>query len=163
MKRSRIAALALGALALFMSGAAMAQYYATANYQASGSDWEIGGTFNIASGGKITVAGVDKTAALSGAVANPAAGLSAGVRMTSGETALDGSNPTPVTTGLTTITACALTLKTTAAPGVGTSVVTYGSSAGTLNLYGWKVTSNIDDTLVASTGTDTVGWVCFGT
>lgn len=84
------------------------------------------------------------------------------LRMVCGETALDGGNPTPVVTGLSAIAAAAVCLKSASAPGVGTSVVTYGSSDGTLNLYGWKVTATDDATLIASTGTETVGWVAWG-
>jgi hypothetical protein len=85
-----------------------------------------------------------------------------GVRTVRGEVALDGTNPTPVTTGLTTITSAVVALKGTAAPGVGTSVVTYGFSGGTLNIYGWKVTGAGDTTLIASTGTETVGYTVTG-
>lgn len=79
-----------------------------------------------------------------------------------GETALDGTNPTPVATGLTTIASCDVSIKLATAPGVGTSVATYGTSGATLNLYGWKVTSSSDNTLIASTGTETIGWICVG-
>lgn len=79
-----------------------------------------------------------------------------------GEVALDGSNPTPVTTGLTTIVAVCVTLKGSAAPGDSTSVVTYDTSGGTLNLYGWKNTGGTDPTLVASTGTETVSYLVLG-
>jgi hypothetical protein len=96
-------------------------------------------------------------------ITNGVIGAASGYAIARGETALDGSNPTPITTGLTTITGVAVTLKSTSAPGVGTSVVTYGMSGGTLNLYGWKVTSSADTTLIASTGTETVGWVAIGT
>lgn len=92
-----------------------------------------------------------------------AKGVAAGYKVARGETALDGSNPTPVASGLATIVACSLTIKATAAPGVGTSVVTYDTSTSTLNMYGWKVTGTGDTTLIASTGTDTIGWVCVGT
>lgn len=118
-----------------------------------------GGVLNVASGGALQIAGVDQTTALATA---PAA-VAAGYKIARGETALDGSNPTAVTTGLTTITGCALTIKATAAPGVSTSVVSYGTSSGTMNMYGWKVTGTGDATLIASTGTDTIGWVCVGT
>lgn len=90
-------------------------------------------------------------------------GVAAGYKVARGETALDGTNPTPVTSGLTTIVSCSLTIKSTAAPGLSTSVVTYGTSSGTLNMYGWKPTGTGDTTLIASTGTDTIGWVCVGT
>lgn len=84
-------------------------------------------------------------------------------RLIIGEVALDGSNPTPVATGLTTITSVALTLKSTSAPGDSTAVLSYGVSGGTLNIYGWMNTSGTDPTLVASTGTETVGYIVAGT
>lgn len=152
--------LGIGALCaaamIFLAGAT---YYASSNYMASGSDWEVGGTLNVQTGGKLTFNGVDQTSALATA---PAA-VAAGYKVAQGETALGGSNPTAVTTGLSTITACELTIKLATAPGVGTSIVTYGSSSGTLNMYGWKVTNSSTTTLIASTGTETVGWICFGT
>ncbi len=79
----------------------------------------------------------------------------------SGETALDGSNPTPVTTGLTSIAACTLTIKASSIT-TGTSVVSYQRTGGTLNMYGWKPTTTSTTTLTASTGTDTIGWICTG-
>lgn len=79
-----------------------------------------------------------------------------------GEIALDGSNPTPVTTGLTAILGVSLSLKTASAPGVGTQKLTYDTSGGTLNIYGWKPTGSGDCTLIASTGTETVGWTAYG-
>lgn len=90
-------------------------------------------------------------------------GVAAGYKIARGETALDGSNPTPVTTGLSTIVACTVSIKTTTAPGVSTSVVTYDTSSGTMNMYGWKPTGTGDTTLIASAGTDTIGWICAGT
>lgn len=111
----------------------------------------------------LKVGGTDKTTAVAAAVTTPVAGVAAGYKIARGETALDGSNPTPVATGLTTIVACIVSLKGTAAPGVGTSSVTYDWSATNVDLYGWKVTSNADSTLIASTGTETIGWVCIGT
>lgn len=96
-------------------------------------------------------------------VANGVGGVAAGYKIARGETALDGTNPTPIATGLATITGCAVTIKLATAPGLGTSVITYGTSTGTLNLYGWKPTGAGDTTLIASTGTETIGWVCAGT
>lgn len=84
------------------------------------------------------------------------------VGMASGEAALDGSNPTAVDTGLTTITGFIATLKTSTSTGVGTRVLTYTTSGGTASVYAWKPTSSSDTTLVASTGTETFGWVAFG-
>jgi len=79
-----------------------------------------------------------------------------------GEIALDGTNPTAVATGLSSITSCNVNLKLATAPGVGTSNITYSTTAGTLNIYGWKVTSSSDNTLIASTGTETIGYSCSG-
>jgi hypothetical protein len=83
-------------------------------------------------------------------------------KIVAGEVALDGTNPTAVATGLTTITSVSLTLKTASAPGVSTECVTYDVSGGTLNIYGWKATSLSNPTLIASTGTDTVGYLVTG-
>lgn len=94
---------------------------------------------------------------------NIVSGVAAGYKIARGETALDGTNPTPVTTSLTTIVSCTLTVKIATSTGVDTSMLTYGTSSGTLNMYAWKPTSSSDTTLVASTGTQTVGWICVGT
>lgn len=100
-------------------------------------------------------------------VKNVVAGLSvAGMKIATGSAvALDGSNPTPVATGLTTIVAAFVQLRGTAAPGDNTSVLTtdYTGSDGTLNVYAWKNTGGTDPTLVASTGTETFDWVAIGT
>ena len=103
----------------------------------------------------LKVGAVDKT--------NVAIGAAAGYKVARGETALDASNPTPVATGLTTVVAFSATLKGTAAPGVGTSVLTAVISGTDVNVYAWKVTSSADTTLVASTGTESFYWVAVGT
>lgn len=86
-------------------------------------------------------------------------------RVARGEVTLDGSNPTPITTGLNTIVSATVTLKQATAPGddpVGASV-DYTGSDGTLNLYAWK-TDGTDPTLVASTNNSAVFcWVAVGT
>ncbi len=82
--------------------------------------------------------------------------------MAGGVIALDASNPTPIVTGLASVEGCSLTLAGTAAPGVGTSVLTYDISSGTVNIYAWKVTSSSDPTLIASTGTENVAWMAKG-
>jgi hypothetical protein len=135
-------------------------YANTANYEEQGGGRTvIGGEIDIVSGGALKVAGTDRTAALATA---PAA-VASGYMIARGETALDGSNPTPVVTGLTTITGFSATLKGSAAPGVGTTTLTYTASGGTVSVYAWKPTSNADPTLIASTGTETFGWVAVGT
>lgn len=80
-----------------------------------------------------------------------------GAKIASGITALDGSNPTTVDSGLTTITGIALTLDKSSSLGSGTAFVTYHNiSAGSFDMYGWVVAGT------ASTGTDSVGWVAIG-
>lgn len=99
-------------------------------------------------------------------VATPVAGVAAGYKIARGVTALDGSNPTPVATGLITVVAAVVTLEGTAAPGVGTTTLTIASTnyaTGALAVYAWKPTSNADPTLVASTGTENFEWVAVGT
>lgn len=130
--------------------------------------------------GVLTARGVVAAAALSAAttgyvkltgggaaseVASPVAGVADGYKIARGETALDGGNPTPVATGLTTVIAFVATLKGTAAPGVGTSVLTanIAGAAGNVDVYAWKPTSNSDPTLVASTGTESFYWTAIGT
>lgn len=106
--------------------------------------------------------GVTKTAAQINLLAD---GVAAGYKIARGETALDGSNPTPVDTGLATVIAFTATLKGTAAPGVGTSVLTanIAGAAGNVNVYAWKVTATGDATLIASTGTESFYWTAVGT
>jgi hypothetical protein len=84
------------------------------------------------------------------------------IKVVSGEIDLDGSNPTTVTTGLSAIVSAGITLKQATAPGVGTSHFTYDTDGTTLSIYAWKVTSNSNPTLVASAGTETVGYVVVG-
>ncbi len=94
-----------------------------------------------------------------GAVAAGVAGVAAGYKMARGEIALDGSNPTPVATGLTTIVSAQATLKRTSALSSGTAFVTvdFTGSDGTLNLYAWVLAGT------ASTGTESVEWMAIGT
>lgn len=103
--------------------------------------------------------------AAGGLAALAVAGVAAGYKIARGVTALDGSNPTPVTTGLTTVVAAVVTLEGTAAPGVGTSVLTIASTnyaTGALAVYAWKVTATGDCTLIASTGTENFEWIAVG-
>jgi hypothetical protein len=97
---------------------------------------------------------------------NGITGVAGGYKIARGTAAaLDGSNPTPIATGLTTIVSAAVQLRGTAAPGDNTSVLTtdYTGSDGTLNVYAWKNTGGSDPTLVASTGTETFDWIAIGT
>lgn len=107
-----------------------------------------------------------KTVAPQNVVALAALGVAAGYRIARGIVALDGTNPTPVTTGLTTVVSATASLEGTSAPGVGTSLITVDPtnySTGVLNLYAWKVTNSSTTTLIASTGTENVHWIAIGT
>lgn len=92
-----------------------------------------------------------------------AKGVAAGYKIARGATTLDGTNPTPVATGLATVVACNVSLATSVAPGVSTMLVTGVITTATLNVYGWKPTDATNNTLVASSGTDEVQWHCVGT
>jgi len=80
-----------------------------------------------------------------------------------GKSSLSGTNPTTVQTGFDNLFSFTATLEGSAAPGVGTSVLTVTTtSGGTASVYGWKPTSNSDPTLIASTGTEVFGWTATG-
>lgn len=115
----------------------------------------------------LNIDGTLATAAAFGtAFANAIVGVAAGYKIARGTTALDGSNPTPVTTGLATVVSATVTLEGSSAPGVGTSVLTQATTnwgTGALAVYAWKVTATGDCTLVASTGTETFDWIAVGT
>lgn len=115
-----------------------------------------GDVLNIASGGQLQIAGTDVTTALATA---PAA-VAAGYKIARGETALDGSNPTPVATGLTTVVSFVPTIKSATAL---TQLSADISTGGTVNVYAWKVTSAGDPTLIASTSTASFYWIAVGT
>jgi len=110
----------------------------------------VGNSSNVAA--DVAVSG-DATLANTGALTVVSMG---GVKFAGGITALDGSNPTSITTGLTTVTGFAATVNATTGNAVIT--VTYGTiSAGTVPVYGWLQ----DGT--ASTGTNNIAWIASGT
>lgn len=123
-----------------------------------------GGVVNFDASTGLQVAGVDRTAVLATA---PAA-VASGYKIARGEVTLDGSNPTPIVTGLATVVACNVTRKATASPGLDPTnfTVDYGGgvTAGTANVYAWKPTATGDCTLIASTNSTAVlSWVAVGT
>jgi len=86
----------------------------------------------------------------------------AGLKVRAGTATLDGGNPTPVTTGLTTILAANVSLKAVSTPGDDPTQFSVGYSGGTLNIYAYK-TDGSDPTLVASTNNAaTVDWIAVG-
>src|SRR5882724_7715321 len=76
-----------------------------------------GGVLDIETGGALKIAGVDKTAALAAVPPEGLLGVAAGYKLARGEVTLDGSNPTPVTTGLATVVAAVASFKTAVALG----------------------------------------------
>jgi hypothetical protein len=72
--------------------------------------------------------------------------------------ALDGSNPTTVATGLTTVIAGGACLSGTAAPGLSTCALSVAISSTNLDIYGWKPTGAADCALIASGGTELLHW-----
>lgn len=90
-------------------------------------------------------------------------GVASGYKVAHGQTPLDGTNPTTVATGLATLVACNVSIMSNTTPGLSTSLVTYQLSGTNLDIYGWKPTTLSNVTLIASSGTDTIGWSCFGT
>lgn len=91
-----------------------------------------------------------------GAAVQLAAG--AGYKVARGTTALDGSNPTPVATGLTTVVAFIATLIRNTAVSSGTAFVTHATpSGGSVDVYGWVAAGS------ASTGTESFDWIAVGT
>jgi hypothetical protein len=137
----------------------MAQYTAKVRKKSNGDVLEVasGGSIDILSGGALKLAGSS---------INPVAGVGSGYKIARGEATLDGSNPTPVATGLATIVAAAVVQKSSTTPGDDPSAFTvdYTGSDGTLNIYAWKNTGGTDPTLVASTNNAAVvSWLAIGT
>lgn len=84
----------------------------------------------------------------------PNGGVANDLKTFVGEVTLDGSNPTPVDTGLRGIVGAIVMQKSTATPGDDPSAFTVDYSAalgGVVNVYAWKNTGGTDPTLVAST------------
>jgi len=81
-----------------------------------------------------------------------------------GSVALDGTNPTSVTTNVI-IQGALVCLNTKVALGDATQAVTWFVETATgnqLDIYGWKNISGTDPTLVAATDTETVTWMAWG-
>lgn len=87
-------------------------------------------------------------------------------RFMGGEIALDGSNPTSVTTGLSVVLSANANFKTAVALGDDPNALSidYGGAvtAGQLDIHAWKNTNGTDPTQIASTATTTVSWTAVG-
>lgn len=89
----------------------------------------------------------------------PIGGLSQARLIASGSTTLDGSNPTAVVTGLSSIAGFSATLEQSSGMAE-THALTVTISSGTANVYAWKSTGGA--AWIASTGIETFNWVAFG-
>lgn len=137
-------------------------------WRGTNSPWIIEGTTEDASETTITFTQptADRTVTVqnaTGTMVLAAAATSAALE--AGITALDGSNPTSVTTNLSVLAGCTVQRHTATAPALGPAVFTtlVTAVAGRLDIYAWSATSASDPTLVASTSPDTVRYVCIGT
>lgn len=84
-------------------------------------------------------------------------------RIVGGTGTLDGTNPTPVTSGLTTVVASVANFTGSTAPALDPTVLTTANTDGTVNVYAWKVTGAGDTTLIASTNNArTFSWIAIG-
>lgn len=81
-----------------------------------------------------------------------------GTKIAAGVGTLDGSNPTAIATGLSTVIAFTATKIDTDGVDSGTAFLTHDTpSGGTVNVYGWVAAGT------ASTGTETFSWIAVGT
>ncbi len=114
------------------------------------------GAFNITTTGTVDCLGVKLSGGTS--ITTIAAGVAAGYKVARGSTALDGSNPTTVATGLATVVSFTASLRRTTALTAGTAFVTSGTPSGAnVDVYGWVLAGT------ASTGTEVFDWVAVGT
>ena len=92
------------------------------------------------------------------AATNSIGGVAAGYIVARGSTALDGSNPTTVATGLTAVVSCSGTIVRSTAVTTGTAFLTHATASGAnVDWYAWVIAGT------ASTGTENFEWVCVGT
>lgn len=95
-------------------------------------------------------------------------GAANGNKIVVGEVTLDGSNPTPIVTGLSVVLGCQVTRKSAVAPALDPLLfsVDYGGgvTAGTVNVYAWKATASGDGTEIASANaTAVLSYTAYGT
>lgn len=122
-----------------------------------------GGEFDIETGGALKIAGVDKTAQLSAALAAPAAGHKFVCGQITTATAAD-----TVATGLATVAACGATLDSDPSDDPEFVSATIGDQngspvAGSIIVKTWKNTGGTDPTPVAATTfSKKVNWWAYG-
>ncbi len=86
--------------------------------------------------------------------------------MVVGTVTLDGANPTPIDLSayMKAVTWAMVAWETDTAQAVDPTTVTHTLSGQTVNVHAWKVTSNSNPTLIASTNnSNEVSFIAFGT
>jgi hypothetical protein len=175
MKRSLVIGL-VSCLAACVAGVALAQYAGNNYHEAGTQRWvvgggdgvglevESGGVINIKAGGAFKIAGVNKTTALTNAIA----GTGAGGKMAFGQRTTASAADT-IATGLTTVTSCTATLETDPADANLYASCQVGDQsaapiAGSIIIKTWKTADGTDPTPVAATAfSKKVNWVAGGT
>jgi hypothetical protein len=92
-------------------------------------------------------------------------GVADGYKEARGVVVLDGTNPTPIATGLAAVVGASASLISTghAAGDPITVTVGFTTSTGNLDIHAWKFTSTAVTTLIASTSSGySVAWVAAG-
>lgn len=120
-----------------------------------------GGTITVESGGTATVAGIINVTGTLNATTFQIGGTAFKFK---GGTATIGSGSAVISTGLTTVTGFTANVYGTASPGTLTSILTpvFGS-AGTVTVYGWKVTNSSTTTLIATDEAAVISYTAIGT
>lgn len=68
-----------------------------------------------------------------------------------------------ITTNLTSVVDCVVTLKSGSVPTITTVTALFTTGAAGIELFAWKPTSSSVTTLIPASATATVSWTCFGT
>lgn len=91
-------------------------------------------------------------------------GSGTGMKITQGQVVLDGSNPTPASHGLTTVSACTLTNNRVIAMTAQEPVtLTYATAATGLNVFAWWHNATMAGVAPATDSNDVISWICVGT
>lgn len=80
-----------------------------------------------------------------------------------GAASLNASGHATVTTNLTSIVDCTLTLKRATVPTITTLTAIFTTGSGVVEILAWQPTSSSVTTLIPAAATSTVAYVCMGT
>jgi hypothetical protein len=126
-----------------------------------------GGVLNVEAGGALQLGGVDKTALLAAAVANPVASIAAGLKIVGGQHVTVAAADT-VATGLANVVGVIVSLDSDPGDDPEWVSATVGDQAGapvagSIIIKTWKNTAGNDPTpLAATTFAKKVNWLAFG-